>query len=232
MESTEVSHQIEILFKQLENSFQSIPSTTEDYNHGLIKKIHRLQSRFQGRLLNFSSLCQTIHHQNDQLLLESNKINISGKIIQIHPATQESISLQENHSTFNPPSQGDLEASTLDLKQQQALSPPPTKEAGDDLFHEALVRDREVAIQDLHEAVIDIHDLFMDLSTLVDEQHYLVDHIEGNMENVGMYTEDTLAQLIAGHRRRRKYSWRKNICYMILGVVLVLFVLSIVMSII
>ena len=117
-------------------------------------KISGSRKKFKNRLALFSNLCEKIHAQNDALLSEQNLV-----------------SFHDNDPAKDDGSNPDSPDSNIPLQSQQThLSP----KGEDNLFHEALIRDREMAIQSLQDAVIDIHDIFLDISGLVQEQQYSI----------------------------------------------------------
>ncbi|KAJ3122729.1 hypothetical protein HK098_002524 [Nowakowskiella sp. JEL0407] len=69
-------------------------------------------------------------------------------------------------------------------------------------YNEALIAEREEDLQDIERSIAEVNEIFRDLGTLVNEQQYMLDNIESNVETVAINMEGATGQLRSAARQQ------------------------------
>jgi syntaxin 16 len=69
---------------------------------------------------------------------------------------------------------------------------------------EALIDEREQYINSITRDLYDIHEIFKTLNTVVQEQGFLLDHIEDNIDHIVVNIENADNQLVSAKKKQEK----------------------------
>lgn len=69
---------------------------------------------------------------------------------------------------------------------------------------EELIAERERDIDSITRELYEINDIFKTLNTVVQEQGFLLNHIEDNVEHVVINVENAEHQLVSAHEKQKK----------------------------
>lgn len=90
------------------------------------------------------------------------------------------------------------------------------------LFNDEEIADREEAIIQIQKDMLDIHEIFRNLADLSNQQGYLVDNIESNVQEVSINVERADDELIeADKQQKKKNKWLWYILFVLLFIVLI-----------
>ena len=87
-------------------------------------------------------------------------------------------------------------------------------------YHESLINEREEEIIGIQTSITEVNEIFRDLGTLVNEQGYMLDNIESNVEHTSVNMQGATNELTIANEYHKKI--RKRAC--IIGVFVILIV--------
>jgi len=93
------------------------------------------------------------------------------------------------------------------------------------LFDEDEIIEREVAINNIHQEIIDVNEIFRTLASLSEQQGYLLDNIESNIDNTVINIENATGELISAdntQKKRNKCLWYILLILFIIGLIVIL----------
>lgn len=92
------------------------------------------------------------------------------------------------------------------------------------LFDEDEIIERELAINNINQEIYDIHEIFKTLASLSEQQGYLIDNIETNIDNTVVNMQNATGQLIVADNTQKK---RNKCLWYILFILLIIVVIVI-----
>jgi t-SNARE complex subunit (syntaxin) len=90
------------------------------------------------------------------------------------------------------------------------------------LFDEDEIIEREEAINNIHQEMLDINEIFKTLATLSEQQGYLIDNIETNIDNTVVNIEHATGELITADNTQKK---RNKCLWYILFILLIIVII-------
>lgn len=93
------------------------------------------------------------------------------------------------------------------------------------LFDEDEIIEREIAINNIHQEMNDINEIFRTLASLSEQQGYLLDNIESNIDNTVINIQNATGELISADNTQKK----RNKCLWYILIILFIIVLIVVL---
>jgi syntaxin 16 len=96
------------------------------------------------------------------------------------------------------------------------------------LFDEDEIIERELAINNIHQDMYDIHEIFKTLASLSEQQGYLIDNIETNVDSTVVNIENATEQLVVADNTQKK----RNKCLWYLLIILLIIVFIVILTLV
>lgn len=92
------------------------------------------------------------------------------------------------------------------------------------LFDEDEIIERELAMNNIHQDMHDIHEIFKTLASLSEQQGYLIDNIDTNIDNTVINMESATGQLIVADNTQKKRN--KCLWYILIILLIIVFIIT------
>lgn len=89
-----------------------------------------------------------------------------------------------------------------------------------------LIEQRDIELLDLQKSILEVNQIFTDLNCIVNDQQYLLDNIESNVQTVTGNLEGAVGELAQGSRYQANASKKYWYCFVILLIMVVVVILS------
>ena len=96
------------------------------------------------------------------------------------------------------------------------------------LFDEDEIIERELAINNIHQDMYDIHEIFKTLASLSEQQGYLIDNIETNIDSTVVNIENATEQLVVADNTQKK----RNKCLWYILIILFIIVFIVILTLV
>lgn len=93
-------------------------------------------------------------------------------------------------------------------------------------YNDSLITQREEGMKEIETAILEVNEIFRDLGTLVNEQQYMLDNIEANIESTAVRTGEAVDQLSQANRTQK--SARNCKCFFLLILVFIVAIIVVV----